>query len=166
MVIVIIIIDFVRKERMNEWMALLASFKKIAIDIRSSQIISNLYESFIKLLVSNLNFCYLLMSFFNLLVVVSLQSIYYSVILHLTENLVHFDTIGHKILLDKLVFLGFSNSAISWFKSYLSNRSFIVNVENDYSVPGNLTCGVPYGSILGPFLFLLYVDDIPSAIKC
>ena len=53
------------------------------------------------------------------------------------------------ILLCKLVFWGFSNSAISWFKSYLSNRSFIVNVENYYADPGDLTCGVPRGSILG-----------------
>ena len=43
------------------------------------------------------------------------------------------DTIDHKMLLDKLVFLGFSNSVTSWFKSYLSDRSFVVNVENDYS---------------------------------
>ena len=67
---------------------------------------------------------------------------------------------------DKLVFLGFSNSAISWLKSFLSNRCFIVNVENDYSDPGDLTYGVPKGSILGPLLFLLYTNDMPSAIKC
>ena len=50
--------------------------------------------------------------------------------------------------------MGFSDYAISRFKSYLSNRSFIVNVENDYSDPGDLNCGVPQGSILGPLLFL------------
>merc|ERR1712034_115796 len=77
-----------------------------------------------------------------------------------------FDTIDHKVLLAKLVYLGFSESVISWFKSYLSNRSFIVNVENDYSEPGDLNCGVPQGSILGPLLFLLYVNDMPQAIEC
>ena len=77
-----------------------------------------------------------------------------------------FDTIDHKVLLGKLVYLGFSESAISWFKSYLSNRSFIVNVENEYSDPGDLNCGVPQGSILGPLLFLLYVNDMPQAIEC
>ena len=77
-----------------------------------------------------------------------------------------FDTIDHKILLDKLVYIGFSKNAIEWFKSYISNRSFIVNVENEYSVPGPLMCGVPQGSILGPLLFLLYVNDMPQAIQC
>ena len=77
-----------------------------------------------------------------------------------------FDTINHKILLDKLVFIGFSKNAIAWFKSYLTNRSFIVTVENEYSIPGQLLCGVPQGSILGPLLFLLYVNDMPQAIKC
>ena len=67
-----------------------------------------------------------------------------------------FDTTNHRILLDKLVFLGFSNSAISWFKSYLSNRSFIVNVKNDHSDPGDIRT-TP---------FSLYINDIPSAIKC
>jgi len=77
-----------------------------------------------------------------------------------------FDTINHKVLLDKLVYMGFSDDAILWFKSYLSNRSFIVNVENEYSDPGELNCGVPQGSILGPLLFLLYVNDMPQAIRC
>ena len=50
--------------------------------------------------------------------------------------------------------------------SHLPNRSFIVNVENDYSDPGDLNCGVPQGSILGHLLFLLYVNDMPQAIEC
>ena len=77
-----------------------------------------------------------------------------------------FDTIDHNVLLDKLVYMGFSHNAISWFKSCLSNRSFIVNVEIDYSDPGDLNCGVPQASILGPLLFLLYVNDMPQAIEC
>ena len=77
-----------------------------------------------------------------------------------------FDTIDHRVLLNKLVYIGFSDSAILWFKSYLSNRSFIVNVENNSSDPGDLNCGVPQGSILGPLLFLLYVNDMPQAVEC
>ena len=64
-----------------------------------------------------------------------------------------FNTIDHKIILEKLMYIGFSTKAIDWFKSYITNRSFIVNVENDYSSPGKLLCGVPQGSILGPLLF-------------
>ena len=56
-------------------------------------------------------------------------------------------------------------SAIGWFKSYLSNRLFRVNLENCYSDLSNITCGVQQGSILGPLLFLIYVNDMPQAVK-
>ena len=76
-----------------------------------------------------------------------------------------FDTIDHGILLDKMKYLGFSTSTIDWFNSYLFNRSFIVNVGKEYSSPGKLSCGVPQGLILGPLLFLLYVNDMPQAVN-
>ena len=77
-----------------------------------------------------------------------------------------FDTIDHQIFLKKIRYLGFSDSAINWFRSYLESRTFSVQVEDSLSDPGNLKCGVPQGSILGPLLFLLYVNDMSQAVKC
>ena len=76
-----------------------------------------------------------------------------------------FDVIDHDILLKKLTTIGFSNHTIDWFKSYLSNGLFRVNLENCYSDPSNITCGVPQGSVLGPLLFLIYMNDMPQAVK-
>ena len=64
----------------------------------------------------------------------------------------------------KLSAIGFSNHTIGWFKSYVSNRLFRLNLENCYSDPSNITFGVPQGSILGPLLFLIYVSDMPQAV--
>ena len=61
--------------------------------------------------------------------------------------------------------LGFAESTIAWYKSYLTNRCFIVNVGKDFSFPGKLSYGVPKGSILGPLLFLLYGSDMSQAIN-
>ena len=65
-----------------------------------------------------------------------------------------------------MVCLGFSDSTISWFKSYLQNRSFLVNIGKEYSNPGSLSCGVHQGSILGPIIFLLCVNDMARAVDC
>ena len=75
-----------------------------------------------------------------------------------------FDTIDHEILLQKLKVIKFSKSTIKWFKAYLSEWIFLVNIESKLSDFGNILCGVPQGSILGPMLFLIYVNDMPQAI--
>ena len=77
-----------------------------------------------------------------------------------------FDTIDHEILLEKMIYIAFSEHVINWFRSYLSNRTFKVKVGKTFSDAGILTCGVPQGSILGPLLFLLYINDMPQALSC
>ena len=77
-----------------------------------------------------------------------------------------FDTMDHEILLKKLECIRFSERVILWLESYLSGRTFKVNIDKKISDPGNLTCGVPQGSTLGPILLLLYVNDMPQAVKC
>ena len=63
-------------------------------------------------------------------------------------------------------YIGFANSIIFWFRSYLTKRTFYVNIDKDSSSPGELSCGVPQGSILGPLIFLLYVNGMPQAVDC
>ena len=74
-----------------------------------------------------------------------------------------FDTLNHEILLNKLHAYGIRGTALSWFKDYLSNRQQYV-VYNDLSSNlSTIKCGVPQGSILGPLLFLLYINDISKS---
>ena len=74
-----------------------------------------------------------------------------------------FDTIDHDILLYKLNNYGIRGIVLSWLKSYLSNRQQFVSIDNVESSLLNIKCGVPQGSILGPLLFLIYINDIVNS---
>ena len=73
-----------------------------------------------------------------------------------------FDTIDHKLLLTKLEHYGIRGVAYDWIKSYLCERKQYVSVNSCNSEDMNVVCGVPQGSILGPKLFILYVNDIAN----
>ena len=71
-----------------------------------------------------------------------------------------FETVNHEILSKKLEFFGIRGLALEWFRSYLSGRLQQVQYDGQTSMPKVIRCGVPQGSILGPLLFLIYINDL------
>ena len=76
-----------------------------------------------------------------------------------------FGTIDHEIILRKMSYFGADQETITWFQSYLSNRTQRCNVNGRLSTPRTITCGFPQGSILGPLLFLMYINDLPNCLR-
>ena len=76
-----------------------------------------------------------------------------------------FDTADNDVLLGKLSLYGIQESAYDWFKSYLKNHTQKCAVSGSLSKVCSLDCGVPQGTILGPLLFLIYINDLPNRIS-
>ncbi len=76
-----------------------------------------------------------------------------------------FDTVAHDVLLLKLRHLGMKLSVVNWFASYLDNRSQCCRVDGHLSSPQRMNSGVPQASILGPLLFICYINDLPSTLR-
>ena len=75
------------------------------------------------------------------------------------------DTVNHTILLTKLHHYGIRGQALNWFKSYLENKKQFVTSNNVRSTLKKIPCVVPQGSILGPLLFLIHIDDLANVCK-
>ena len=76
-----------------------------------------------------------------------------------------FDTVNHEILLLKLCHLGLKMSAVSWFQSYLTNRQQSTKNGSRLSSPKQVSNGIPQGSILGPLLFICYINNLLNCLS-
>ena len=77
-----------------------------------------------------------------------------------------FDTVNHRLLLKKLYNMGVQNNELAWFTSYLNDRKQATAYRGTLSSKEEINIGVPQGSILGPLLFSIFVNDLPTHLTC
>ena len=76
-----------------------------------------------------------------------------------------FDTVNHEILLEKLKYYGIKETSHNWFKSYLCERLQYTQIKDSESSRKAVSHGVPQGSVLGPLLFILFINDMHTSVK-
>ena len=77
-----------------------------------------------------------------------------------------FDSVPHKRLLGKIKSYGVNGKVLEWIKTFLSNCHQIVNVKEMKSDPATVLSGILQSSVLGPILFVIYINDLPEVVKC
>ena len=76
-----------------------------------------------------------------------------------------FDTVDHTVLLRKLELYGITGTELNWFKSYLHNRKQSCSIDGELFLPRMISCGIPQRSILGPLLFIIYINHLPYCLN-